>query len=333
MAAWRSRSRSRSVDTSITRTLPSELGRQGRRQLRHRHLPVRHGESGAHRGEVGAVRGAEDAFVGAVVLGSAESTFALLEQREDAAAVVVGDDDREVARRRRPVLISSPVASCTKVRSPMNATVRRSSALSAAPIAVETVPSIMATPRFDSTRTSGDTRSANATSRMPDAPMTSCSPGCIECTHDPRHVQTGDRRPVEFGVDGADRALARASAQSFSHCSDGVPDTTARVPVASTLPGDVGQRGPVVSAYTRTAWSASSRDTPRCSVGRPAWKDRPRSDGIESQRERVQRGLGAGAVGSATVGMLGELGAYATAPCPDTTTVGSVRSISIGTSR
>ncbi|SKX56567.1 Uncharacterised protein [Mycobacteroides abscessus subsp. abscessus] len=60
----------------------------------------------------------------------------------------------------------SPVESWMNVRSPIRATVDAAPPASAAPIAVELVPSIPATPRFDSTRTPSDTRPASATSRI-----------------------------------------------------------------------------------------------------------------------------------------------------------------------
>ena len=76
--------------------------------------------------------------------------------------------------------MSSPDASCTKVRSPISATVRPPvrSCDSAAPMAADTVPSIPATPRFDRTVTPGVANPARATSRTGlDAPRTSWSPG------------------------------------------------------------------------------------------------------------------------------------------------------------
>ncbi|WP_369829224.1 hypothetical protein, partial [Mycobacterium sp. 1245801.1] len=81
--------------------------------------------------------------------------------------------------------ISNPELSCTKVRSPISATVRAGvsgppwrSWARAAPIAVETVPSMPATPRLDRTRMPWVSRPTSAASRTGlDAPSTSWSPG------------------------------------------------------------------------------------------------------------------------------------------------------------
>ncbi|SLH65668.1 Uncharacterised protein [Mycobacteroides abscessus subsp. abscessus] len=79
-----------------------------------------------------------------------------------------------------------------------------------------------------------------------------------------------------------------------------------------------------------TAGSASRRDTCRCRVGRPvmiAWR------GVSSgSASGCRAGPCMGAVGSATVGRCASSGRRP-APCPDTTTVSGVRSISSGTSR
>ena len=74
--------------------------------------------------------------------------------------------------------ISSPELSCTNVRSPISAIVRPSVVASAAPIAVDTVPSIPATPRFDRTLMPCAFSPTSAASRTGfDAPSTSWSPG------------------------------------------------------------------------------------------------------------------------------------------------------------
>ena len=103
--------------------------------------------------------------------------------------------------------MSRPVASCTNVRSPHE---RDGAGTGVTRLQVgrrrwqsELVPSIPATPRFDSTWTSGPTRPASAMSRI------GCSPpppaGLPQCRrHRPRHTQSGGVAGyVEFGVDRA----------------------------------------------------------------------------------------------------------------------------------
>ena len=72
------------------------------------------------------------------------------------------------------------------------------------------------------------------------------------------HVQAGGQRMGgQLCADRVDRA-AFASAQRRSHSGSGVPVVTARVPVAWELPDTSGQRGPVVSAKTGSAGSATA---------------------------------------------------------------------------
>ena len=138
-------------------------------------------------------------------------------------------------------------------------------------MAVDTVPSMPATPRFDRTLTSLGISPASAASRTGlDAPSTSWSPGRSAST-----TAAATCRPVVSGcarscVRTVSTAWALASAHRASQAGSGVPVVTARVPVACELPDTSGQRGPVVSANTGTEESASSADTGRCSVGRPS---------------------------------------------------------------
>ena len=229
--------------------------------------------------------------------------------------------------------ISRPEASCTKVRSPISATVCppvRSWA-SAAPIAVETVPSMPATPRLDRTVTPAGSRPPSATSRTGlEAPSTSWSPGpSAAATAAATCSPVVGPWPARVSATAV-AARALSSAQRRSQAGSGAPWVTARVPVASELPDTSGQRGPVVSAYTGTAGSASSAETGRCRVGRPIMMT---CAGASSGRASGCSGVaGAGAVGSATVGSAARFGC-APAPCPAITTVSGVRSMSSGWSK
>ena len=199
---------------------------------------------------------------------------------------------------------------------------------SAAPIAVDTVPSMPATPRLDRTLMPcvfSPTRAASRTGF--DAPSTSWSPGRTAPA-----TAAATCSPVVSGCAlswprTASIACRFTSAQRLSQLAFGSPAVTARVPVACEFPETSGQRGPVVSAYTGTDGSASSADTGRCSVGRPSMIT---CCGWTSRSANGCSGFSAGgAVGSATVGSCARLGCTP-APCPAMTTVSGVRSMSSG---
>ena len=230
--------------------------------------------------------------------------------------------------------ISSPDASWTNVRSPSSATVRPDpapashSAPMADPIAVDTVPSIPATPRLERTAMPSGFSPTRATSRTGlEAPSTNWSPGRSAST-----TAAATCNPVASGwaancarTAALTRVFAAAHRCSQSGC--GSPLTSARVPVAVELPDTSGQRGPVVRANTGMVGSASSADTGRCSVGRPHMITcRGRSPVSASGCNGFRAG---GAVGSATVGRCARF-RCTPAPWPAITTVSGVRSIGTG---
>ena len=228
--------------------------------------------------------------------------------------------------------MSRPEASCTNVRSPIRATVRpvdSRSCASAAPMAVDTVPSIPATPRLDRTVMPWVSSPTSATSRTGlDAPSTSWSPGRRASA-----TAAATCRPVVSGCASSwpctagDRMPVAPRRSDAATPGSGSPVVTARVPVACELPDTSGQRGPVVSANTGTDGSASSADTGRCRVGRPSMITCcGRSSGSASGCSGL---AGGGAVGSATVGSAARFGCTP-APCPAITTVSGVRSMSRG---
>ena len=163
-----------------------------------------------------------------------------------------------------------------------------------------------------------------------DAPSTSWSPGRSASA-----TAAATCRPVVSGwalscARTASIAWRLSSAQRRNQAGFGSPAATARVPVACELPDTSGQRGPVVSAYTGTAGSASSADTGRCRVGRPSMIT---CCGRSSGSANGCSGLAAaGAVGSATVGNAARFGC-SPAPWPAMTTVSRLRSMSSGWSK
>ena len=184
-------------------------------------------------------------------------------------------------------------------------------------MAVDTVPSMPATPRFDRTLTPWVFSPTSAASRTGlDAPSTSWSPSAAA----PSATAAATCRPVVSGWAAswsrtASTACAFTSAHRRSQPGSGVPVVTARVPVACELPDTSGQRGPVVSANTGTDGSASSVDTGRCSVGRPSMITCcGRSSGSASGCSGFAAG---GAVGSATVGRCARLAVHAGAVAGD----------------
>ena len=195
-------------------------------------------------------------------------------------------------------------------------------------MAVDTVPSIPATPRLERTAIPSASKPTRAASRTGlEAPSTSWSPGRSAAA-----TAAATCRPVVSGC-AANCSRTAASAWRWarshlsSHCGSGLPDVSARVPVAAELPETSGQRGPVVSAYTGTEASASRAETGRCRVGRPAMMT---CRGLSAASASGCSGTaGGGAVGSATVGSSARFGCTP-APWPAMTTVSSVRSMGSG---
>ena len=121
---------------------------------------------------------------------------------------------------------------------------------SAAPIAVDTVPSMPATPRLDRTRMPSVSRptSADVADRV-GRPQHQLVAGPQRVGHGGGNVQAGGQRVRRELV--PDRCAARAGSPPRNDAAtpDRVcPLVTARVPVACELPETSGQRGPVVSA-------------------------------------------------------------------------------------
>ena len=142
---------------------------------------------------------------------------------------------------------------------------------SAAPMAVDTVPSIPATPRLDRTLNRGvESDQGNVAHRVGRAEhqlVTVTQP----VGDGSGHVQSrGQRVRLELAAHRRDACRVSPRRTGAARPGSGVPVVTARVPVACELPDTSGQRGPVVSAKTGTDGSASSADTGRCSVGRPS---------------------------------------------------------------
>ena len=220
---------------------------------------------------------------------------------------------------------SRPPESCRNVRSPS-----RANALfpcpRAAPIAVETVPSMPATPRFASTRTPGAGNPVSAASRTGlDEPSTSRSP-----SDSARTSARATCSPVVAPGSSStactrDTARSDASAQACDHPAGEAPLVSSRVPTEVAVAATSVHPAPGPTTCTGTP-APSSRATSRCRVGRPststcAGSSDPRASGCTGC-------AGAGAPGSATVGR----SRAATLPAPATTRVGTETSTWTGAS-
>ena len=197
----------RSVRTSTTRTpdgAPSAFASSSGVPSQ----DVRRAGRGAQRREVDAVRRAEDPLEDRRVL-----RRALLELGEQPAAVVVHHDDREVGPRL--VRADHQAGAVVQEGQVAHQRVRRSAACArAAPIAVDTVPSMPEAPRLASTSggsaSHGSARSRSRTAL--DDPATSSPPAGTAARDQPGHREAVE--PARSSRTCATASSASASASS-----------------------------------------------------------------------------------------------------------------------